>query len=303
MRGNYNPFRRIFTDWDQDWSYEVATGDGREEFGVDDDISGGIYEIQNQRSQMSTIAEDYVAGLYGKYNASDMDGVPVADLQSACSLSTLAQSGGAGSYAESRAAAAVLGFNSSANISMTIQYRPEVNETTGAVRNDSTTLEGGLFTDWRPAKTNGSFDDGVTYNTRNTSETVIFIAQTVNGSAPDNGTKTYRLDGNFTVGEITDVTTGETVDKTTPREEVPSSTNTSEHIKTIKKITDYRNQVGDNYEAIGSGGSGGSDGSGSGLLGDGFANFVERLAIGGLAGTTVLAAMGFVLLLVFFRNQ
>jgi hypothetical protein len=244
--------------------------------------------IDDNFTDLNSTAGVFVNGVYEKYNQSEIEDVPVSELQSACSLSTLAQAGDAGGYAEARAAAAVLGFNTSVNSSMTVQYRPITNESTNELQANNTTLEGGLFTDWRPAKTNGSFVKGTTYNTSNSGKTVYFVAQSVNGSAPDNGSKTYRLRGEFTVGEITNVRTGESLNSTNPREQVPSTADSSNLLEDVNKILDYRNQVQENYEPTGTGGGGSGDSSGGSIF--------DTLALGTFNGLVALAVVGLIML-------
>lgn len=107
-------------------------------------------------------------------------------------------------------------------------------------------LEGGLFTDWSPAVTNGSFDVNTTYDTVNAGSTVHVAAQFDDGRS-----RLVKLDGQFEIVSMTDVTTGEEINSTTLEDNQVDTTETSFTKEQVQSLLDWRAQHNENYDGGG----------------------------------------------------
>lgn len=137
---------------------------------------------------------------------------------------------------------------------------------------ESVFLSGSLFTDWKPASTNESFDTGATYDTANSGgESVIFLDSTQSGQAPGY----YTLNGSFTVLDLYNAETGEPVNSTMMED---YNTQTFDAVNTRDEVTrildDY---FEDSYKPLWGGGNV-TLGGGGGM----FSGLANALGVGGV---------------------
>lgn len=220
-------------------------------------------EIESLTTGVKSNASTYVSNLYATYdNYSDMNISEVIDpLTMAQEFNTNLNT--TGSYGWQAAEIGLTGIEGSVNESFTIQYTPFSNHTpvnmpanlnvtsepsyryqTGQTVN----ISGTFFTSWAPSSTNGSFVTGTTYNTSNANSPVMFIVQT------QNGTHTAELDGEFTITELTDVTTGESLNETTLETKNQQTFNASSTREELLALAEYRDTVSGTYSTGGGGG-------------------------------------------------
>jgi hypothetical protein len=220
--------------------------------------------IESMTSGVKSNATAYVGDLYATYdNASDLNVTEVLDpLTLAQEFNTNLNS--TGSYGWQAAEIGLTGIEGSVNESFTIQYTPFSNHTVenipGGLNQTSepvyryntgqtVNISGTFFTSWAPASTNGTFQTGTTYNTSNADSPVMFVVQT------ENGTHTAELDGEFTITELTDVTTGDSLNETTLETKNQQTWNASSTREELRALAEYRDSVSGTYST--GGGSGG----------------------------------------------
>lgn len=237
--------------------------------------------LQQQHDRVQDNAMQLVEGVYSEYNYSEWTAAVAVD---ALGPSFLAQEyatnrNTTGYYTWGASQLGLLGdVGSNVNASFGVAYTPMVNSSSGNtsdyVAGETYNLSGTLLTNWKPSATGGTFDRGTTYNTTNTNEPVYFIAQT------DNGSKYVTLEGEFTVSELTNVQTGETVNSTTLDDNNVTTWNASLTPSQINELLAYDDKQ---REAGSTGGGGGSSGSGFnfnfGAAGFGFIAIVGGAAL------------------------
>lgn len=244
-------------------------------------------KIQSMSSGVKSNASAWTSDLYATYdNYSELNIEEIVDpLTMAQEFNTNLNS--TGSYGWQAAEIGLTGVEGTVNESFAITYSPNENHTLdGALvgglngsgersyiytAGETYNLSGTFFTAWSPNSTNGSFVSGTTYNTSNAGSPVMFVVQT------ENGTHTAELQGEFTINELTDVTTGETINQTTLENKTLQTWNASFTRDEMRSLLEYRDDVSGTYSTGGSGGGG----FGLGGLSLGGAAIGGLLALGG----------------------
>jgi hypothetical protein len=181
---------------------------------------------QNRQTAISN-AEVMTSDIYQKYSPGD---ISVSDVKSPAEVVRTSSSDldSTGSYSYALLSAAEMGYSTEAGSSFVIDY----NATDAPARE----LSGGMFAD-PSAFNNSTVVSGQTYNTSELNGSVYFVNQK-SGAAEQ-----VNLDGEFTVTEIVDVTTGESVNETTFTKHTFATTNTDDINSQTDSIIDTRNTV------------------------------------------------------------
>jgi hypothetical protein len=117
---------------------------------------------------------------------------------------------------------------------------------------ETVTLQGGLYTDWKPTSTNESFVAGTTYDTANADSDVVFI------DTSGDDAKQVSMDGTFTIVEMYNPETGETVNETTLEDYNTQTTDASLTQEEVQKILDWKKTYDSNWNpTVSIGGDGG----------------------------------------------
>jgi hypothetical protein len=219
-------------------------------------------EIANANSQMKSNLDLWVGNYHSSYTAGDINETDLLD------PSTLAQEFATdyedtGYYAYAAGDLAVQGTNGTFNESFTI------------VLNDSTVLNGTLFTDWEPSATGGSFETGTTYQIDNATAPVYF--------ATNDGLRLIQQD--FEITEMTNVQTGETVNSTQLQDYNRQTADTSLTADQLAQLLELRQELDEKQAQAGGGG---------GLLGS--------LGLDGMS-TGVILALGAVVALFLLKPE
>jgi len=228
--------------------------------------------VEDSHDRMTDNAMGYVDDIYANYTASDFDGLELVDaITMATQFSTNYNS--TGYYAWRSAEASTLGINSSVNSSFKITYYPDTNSSLNNsqfVAGETYNLSGALYTNWEPSKTNGKFVAGETYDTGNASVPVYFAYQ--NESGTNASADTVVLEGEFTVDNLTNAATGETINETGVENHNQQTANTTLTFDQMQQLIDYRDNITVTYDTGGGGGGGGGwfDGFDFGAAGFGF---------------------------------
>jgi len=199
------------------------------------------------RDQMTNNAELYVSNLYDQYNAGDINVSDVAD------PTTLAQEfatdyNSTGHYAYAGAELALMGVETDLNKTFTVETQ------------SGKTLSGALYTSWKPDATNGSLVTDHQYDPMNATDgpaTVMF--------ATNDGVRTIRE--KFTITEMRDYTTGETVEKTVTHTYNRQTSNVSVTQEQIDQLIELQQKLAEQEANAATGGGGGWDFGGFGNLG------------------------------------
>ncbi|WP_324664172.1 hypothetical protein [Haloarcula sediminis] len=215
-------------------------------------IEHNYRELIETRDSMQGQTTQWTKEMYAQYGDDGDTGLTIEErkeLSSACSLAQFStDTTTTGSYAELRAGIGLLGFDSNANTSFSIAYTPRVN---GSLDSSNTTLlEGGLMTNWKPASTNGSWESGATYDTANADSQVLYVAQTSNNTEVVNasgGSQLVALDGEIKIISLTNPDTGEEVESTTTRDHSVRTANATFTAEEVRDLLQYRRNVSENY--------------------------------------------------------
>jgi hypothetical protein len=264
------------------------------------------WKIENASADVKVNAEQYVDALYSTYNQSE--GVPVDEVLDPLTLTAQWNTdyNSTGYHGWVAAELGLTGLEGNVNSSFEIAYTPRVNHTPQqfALNGSSTeyafvdgvesNMSGTLYTDWKPASTNGSFQKGATYDTANANTAVLFIEQ-----VDANSSRVVTLNGTFTIDSMTNVQTGESVNETTLDEQNQQTWNASSTEEEITNLTEYRQKVIENYETSSTGGGGSVDVGSSGLLDgllDDLRNWFDTALTGAWVGLIALAGAGLLIL-------
>jgi hypothetical protein len=198
-----------------------------------------------------------------------------------------------GYYAWARAKLGTLGISHDINSSTIIEYTPSSNSSINGSRaqfvaGQTYTLEGGILTNWKPAKTNGKIVNGTTYNTSNTDLPVYFASQEENGSV------LVGLEGEFTITSLTNVRTGETLTQTTLDDRTQERYNNTINETELQGLIDYNQDQLDTHSSSSTGG--GSTTISSGGLLDDLRNWFDTALTGAWIGIIALAGVGLLML-------
>jgi hypothetical protein len=231
--------------------------------------SQSFSDIENESARMKDNAAVLVDSLTSQYNYSELN---ITEILSASDLAATWSTNlnSTGYYSWSAAELSTLGINGSTGQSFLIEYEPEYDGQTATFEPNTSTyngstlnMSGTMFTDWKPAKTNGSFVAGETY-TIPEDKTVIFAWQkTANQSVR------VRLDGNVTIRSLTNVQTGESINETTLESEQRAEFTTNFNKSWLEDILEYQQNVRDDAEASNPSTGGGFDFGGIGTFGAG----------------------------------
>lgn len=219
-------------------------------------------EIINAEGQMRSNLDLWVGNYYSGYTSGDINETDLLD------PSTLAQEFATdyedtGYYAYAAGDLAVQGTNGTFNESFTI------------VLNDSTVLNGTLFTDWSPSATNGNFETGHTYQIDQATAPVYF--------ATNDGLRLIQQD--FEITELTNVQTGETVNSTQLENYNRQTADTGLTAEQLAQLLELRQELDEKQANAGGGG---------GLLGS--------LGLDGMS-TGVILALGAVVALFLLKPE
>ena len=259
-------------------------------------------DINNTTADMKHQGAQFVDLLFQNYNQSE--GVPISEVLNPNDLATQWNTNyeTTGYYGWLSATLGLTGLEGNINSSFAINYNPRVdhftngnyslngttigdngpvstfNNTTGDTRDfafvsgESYNISGTLMTDWDPTPNKSyAFQRGETYDTANTDVPVVFIEQLENDS------RIIRLNGTFTISELTNVQTGESVNSTDLEEQNQQTWEENSSVTEIRNLVEYRNK---SVNVVGS-----SDGSGGG--GGGF-NFGFDAGMAGIGAIAVL---------------
>lgn len=192
-----------------------------------------ITDTYDASTQMTSNAELHVDNTYASYNSGDlsiseyMDGATLAK-----QFSTDYDSTGFNAYAAG--SLAVMGVDGNLNHSMQVTI------------NGSETVNGTLFADWKPSKTNGSFKTGTTYDPANTSSPV-WIATSGNLRI---------VEEPFVINSMTNTRTGNATNQTTTQSYNKQTADVTLTQEQLQNLIDIREEINDR-EASAAGGSGG----------------------------------------------
>jgi hypothetical protein len=218
-----------YTDGDSDpstftWKTLVDLGDS-----VHDDI-------ESANTQMRSNADLYVGNLYSTYSPGDINNSSVIDPTTlAQEFSTDYNSTGYYAYAGAEAALTT-GANATFNESMVL-----VGSESGNVYN------GSIYTSWSPASTNGEFVVDHEYHISNASSPVYF--------ATNDGL--VLIQENFTLTEMVNVKTGESVNSTQLQDYTQQTSDPSLTVEEFERLLELRNEVEEAEAAAGAGGGSG----------------------------------------------
>jgi hypothetical protein len=208
-------------------------------------------EIEAASSGVKANAKQYVDALFANYNQSE--GINVTEELTANDVASQWNTNynTTGYYGWIAAHLGISGLEGNVNSSFAINYTPRVNHTENGnyslndsgtteyafVAGESVNISGTLMTDWAPAKTNGSFLRGETYDTANANAPVLFIEQ-VNSTE----SRVVRLNGTFTIDTLTNAKTGETINSTSLEEQNQQTWEGNTTEQQIQKFIEYRNK-------------------------------------------------------------
>ena len=243
------------------------------------DIENASTQMKRNYAGNNGVAEQAMDQL----NASEFDASEFVDANTlATQFSTNYES--TGYYGWRGAEAALLGWNGTLNDSFSITYDEFGTKTTytnssGNITSNTTeigpvNMTGVLYTNWVPNTTNGSFVVGETYNTSNADSPVYFINQSTG-----NTTEFVTLNGTFTINELTNVRTGNSINSTTLEQQHRQTTNVSLTVEEMRRLIDLEEEAIQSYDTAGGGGGGG--GWNFGDLSLGGAALAGLLALGG----------------------
>lgn len=152
-----------------------------------------------------------------------------------------------------------LGYQASANASFDITVH-NGSSIGGETLNESKTVSGDLYSRAEPE--GGDWVSGQTYHTDNFSSPVILV-RTVQEEVMEDGeitVQTYQddsiINGSFTIDEITNTDTGETVESANTTSHVPNTSNASAFEAEMQEYIEWFNDRKDELAASGGGGSG-----------------------------------------------
>jgi len=272
-------------------------------------FDNSLQKIKVASQNVKVEGEQFVDLLFANYNQSE--GVPIQDVLNPNDLTSQWNTdyNTTGYYGWIASTLGLTGLEGNINSSFKISYTPSVNHTdTGEVSingsgthdyafvaGSSYNLSGTLMTDWDPTGPGDSvaFERGKTYDTSNATAPVLFVEQ-VN----DTESRVIHLEGTFTVTELTDVRTGDTINATDLEEQNQQTWNESSSVEEISSLADYRESVISNYDTTSSGGSSvdvGSSGLLDGLL-DTLRNWFDTAVTGAWLGLIALAGVGLLML-------
>ncbi|WP_049967987.1 hypothetical protein [Haloferax prahovense] len=210
--------------------------------------------IETANSQMKSNADLYVENLMNAYSSGDID---ISDIPDPSTLSQeyATEYNSTGYYAFAGADLALMGVGTSMNHSMAFEMA------------DGTVYNGSLYTNWEPESTEGEWETGVTYYPSNATDSMVFFATNQGLIAADQP---------FTITQMTNVKTGETVENTTTQSYNRQTQNASLTLEELQSLLELQNELdAQKDDAIGGGG------------GLGFGGFSENSVLIGLAAIVV----------------
>lgn len=231
-------------------------------------LAGGDYGEKNQQlvelsDQAATATSELVSNIYGNYSEGELTVADnVGPLEETRLLSSNFEDTGATSYLSGTYRQ--MGFASDFNSSFKISYQNQD-------MSSSETKVGNLFA------AEGDYPNGFTvgsnYSAENKTAYLIY--------KPDNDPATsLTLDGNFTVKEITDTSTGEQLNSTS----IQSSEFYTPDIENLtSQLSEYRDRIDELESSLFSGGAGAGGGNLLGNFGLSPASAVATAVIGGLS--------------------
>jgi hypothetical protein len=238
--------------------------------------------IEDSHDRVQNNSMTYAEGVYSEYNSSDFDGLEILNANDLVTQFNTDRNT-TGYYGWAAAAFGTTNIDGDVNTSFTIEYDPVDTQyyENGTLKTNTTeprNLSGTLFTNWAPAKTNGSFVANETYNTSNADGPVYFAVQRNNSS------EVVALNGEFTITELMNAKTHADLNETDLAPELQQQTyNVSLTKEEITYIIEYRNNATDTFDNGGGGGRGG---------GFDFGSLGIPLLIGGGVAILLLAGGG-----------
>ncbi|MFC6951949.1 hypothetical protein [Halorubellus litoreus] len=222
----------------------LAADPGDQVFLDQEDYYNRTQDVLDRTERMKENAAQFVDAIESKTNSSDFDSMDIVDCTTMTSqFNTDLES--TGYYGWAAGEMGCMGINGSINNSFSITYDEVPSQIYNAssssyetVDPEPVNLTGTMFTDWKPAKTNGSFVVNTTYDTSNTNSPVYFVAQ-VNA----NETERFILNGTFTIESLRNVKTGESVNRTSTQEQVRATSNATFTKQELLDILQYRDKT------------------------------------------------------------
>lgn len=223
------------------WNYEAnVTPHNSSEIVMNGDRSTQIFsDIDSANADVESNIDLWIDNYYDGYTAGEINDSEILD------PATMAQEfatdyNTTGHYSYAAADLAIQGINGSMNHSMVIDLH---NGSAGRTTNE--TLNGTLFTDWKPSATGGKWETGHTYDTANSSS-LVYVAT-------NDGLRV--IEGEFSIPEMVNVQTGEAVTNTTTQEYHRQTVDSGPSAEDWQQLLDLQQELDDTQAAAAGGGS------------------------------------------------